>query len=147
MRMRRIRRGSRVNRERTVGTPPGASIGAARGFTLIEVLVALTIVAVALAASLRAAGGMMVTAEALRLKQYATWSAENRLAEMRVARQYPQLGSREFPCPQGSAQLSCLEEVKQTPNPLFRRVEISVFSDASRAQKLMTLATVLPNLQ
>ncbi|HEU4621724.1 MAG TPA: type II secretion system minor pseudopilin GspI [Burkholderiaceae bacterium] len=119
----------------------------ARGFTLIEVLVALTVVSVALAASLRAAGSMMINAEALRLKQYATWSAENRLAELRVARQYPALGSREFACPQGRAALLCVEEVKQTLNPIFRRVEISVFSNASREQKLMTLVTVLPNQQ
>lgn len=117
----------------------------AAGFTLVEVLVALVIVSVALAAGLRAAGAMINNAETLRLKEYATWSAENRLAELRVARQQPALGSREFACPQGHAALQCLEEVKQTPNPLFRRVEVSVFADASRAWKLVTLATVVPN--
>lgn len=116
------------------------------GFTLVEVLVALTIVSVALAAGLRAAGAMVNNSETLRLKEYATWSAENRLVELQVARKQPALGTQEFECPQGRAPLHCLEEVKQTPNPYFRRVEVSVYADASRQWKLVTLATVMPNL-
>src|SRR5256885_5459676 len=55
-----------------------------RGFTLIEVLVALAIVAIALMAALRAAGQATTAAGDLRSRQLAGWVAENRLAEHRA---------------------------------------------------------------
>ncbi len=116
-----------------------------RGFTLIEVLVALAIVGVALAATMRASGAMVSNSEALRLKLYATWSAENRLAEAKLAGTIPDLGRREFECPQGKAQLTCVEEVKTTANSNFRRIEISVYSNAAHDWRLVMLATVIGN--
>ena len=116
-----------------------------RGFPLIEVLVALAIVGVALAATMRASGAMVANSEALRMKLYATWSAENRLAEARLAGSMPDLGRREFDCPQGKVALACVEEVKTTANTNFRRIEVSVYADASHAWRLVMLATVLGN--
>ena len=115
------------------------------GFTLIEVLVALTIVGVALSAALRASGALATNSGALRTKLYATWSAENRLAELRLTGSYPDLGIRETPCPQGQAALSCVVEVKPTPNAQARRVEVSVYADAAHEWKLITLVTVAVN--
>lgn len=117
------------------------------GFTLIEVLVALAIVGVALAAALRASASMLGNSDALRLKLYATWSAENRLAEARLARTVPGIGRREFDCPQGKAALVCVEEVKSTANNNFRRLEVSVYSNAAHDWKLVTLATVIGNVR
>lgn len=118
-----------------------------RGFTLIEVLVALTVVGVALAAALRAAAGMHANSDALERKVYATWSAESRLAEIRLARTLPPLGEREFACPQGRAPLVCVENVQSTPNTGFRRIEVSVFADGTRDWRLVTLATVVGNVR
>ena len=117
----------------------------ALGFTLIEVLVALAIVGVALAATMRASGAMVANSEALRMKLYATWSAENALAEARLAGTMPDLGQREFDCPQGKVALVCVAQVKSTANTNFRRMEINVYSNASHEWKLVTLATVLGN--
>ncbi len=50
-----------------------------RGFTLIEVLVALTIISIALMASLRAVGSITASSADLRARTLAQWSAENRL--------------------------------------------------------------------
>lgn len=116
-----------------------------RGFTLVEVLVALTIVGVALAAGLRATASMTRNAEALRLKLYATWSAENRLTELRADTKFPDIGRREFECPQGRAPLVCEERIETTANPNMRRAEVHVFADTTREWQLVTLATVLPN--
>jgi len=96
----------------------------ARGFTLIEMLVALAIVAVALLAGLRAVGTMAHTGAALKLRLLAQISAENRIAELRAARAFPGIGTRTVECPQGGVQLECVEEAKATPNPLFRRIEV-----------------------
>lgn len=115
-----------------------------RGFTLIEVLAALAIVAVALLAGVRAAGSMAQTNAELRLRLLAQVSAENRVAELRASRAFPPLGSRTVDCRQGKAELQCVEEVKATPNPLFRRLEVRVYEGAQRSRMLAELIGILP---
>jgi general secretion pathway protein I len=114
-----------------------------RGFTLIEVLVALAIVAVALLAAVRAAGAMAETNAELRLRLLAGLAADNRIAELRAAGAFPPLGTRTTPCPQGPLALQCVEEVKSTPNPLFRRVEVRVYASAEAGTKLAELVGIL----
>lgn len=97
-----------------------------RGFTLIEVLVALAILAVALAAGSRASALMAGGSSALRERLLAGWVAQNRLAELHARRAWPGVGSREGEAEQGGLQLAWRETVSNTPNPAFRRVEISV---------------------
>jgi len=98
------------------------------GFTLVEVLVAMTIAAIALMAAIRATGVLAVNGADLRARVLAQWSAENRLALVRVSQEWPQLGRRQYDCSQANVVLHCREDVIQTPNPLFRRVEVSVFA-------------------
>lgn len=112
---------------------------AASGFTLVEVLVALTIVAVALMASLRAVGAMSAGAYDLRQRTLAQWSAENRLAQIRVQAEWPALGRRSFDCSQAEVALNCVEEVFATPNAAFRRVEVSVFPTEGAQVRLSRL--------
>jgi general secretion pathway protein I len=116
----------------------------ARGFTLIETLVALTIVAVALLAGLRAVGTMAHTGVELKLRLLAQISAENRIAELRAARAFPGIGSRTVACPQGGVPLECVEEAKATPNPLFRRIEVRVYRGKDRDRLLAELIGILP---
>ena len=73
-----------------------------RGFTLVEVLVALAIVAVALGAGLRAAGALTDNARRLGEVSAAQWCAENELANLRLARGFPGIGDAEFRCEQPS---------------------------------------------
>ncbi len=117
------------------------------GFTLLEVLVAMVVVGTALGASLRAVGSLMQNGSALRASMMATWSAENRLAELRLSREFPPLGERSFPCPQGELQLVCSESVVATPNPYFRRVEVSVHSEDDPERRIIRLTQILPRRQ
>lgn len=114
-----------------------------QGFTLLEVLVALVIVGTALAASLRAIGSLTQNSSDLRAAMMATWSAENRLTQIRLAREWPPLGRREFTCPQGELPLRCEEQIIATPNPAFRRVEVSVIDAGGR--RIIMLSQVVPN--
>jgi len=117
-----------------------------RGFTLVEVLIAMTIAAVALMAAIRATASLAVNGVELRNRTLAQWSAENRLAQIRIAREWPNPGRRQYDCSQASVAMVCREDVIQTPNPLFRRVEVSVFdADGSfRLARLVGFSTRLP---
>ena len=116
-----------------------------RGFTLLEVLVALVIVGTALGASLRAIGSLTSNSSGLRSAMMATWSAENRLVQIRLEREYPAVGKRTFDCPQGDLKLVCQEEVLASPNPRLRRVEVSVFDAANPERRIIKLVQLVLN--
>jgi general secretion pathway protein I len=120
-----------------------ASYSRRAGFTLLEVLVALVVVGTALGASLRAVGTLTQNSSALRSSMMATWSAENRLAQIRLAGEFPAFGKRSFDCPQDELRLVCEEEVLATPNPFFRRVEVSVFDAENPTRRIIKLAQVV----
>lgn len=121
------------------------SIEKTSGFTLLEVLVALVIVGTALGASLRAIGSLTQNSNDLRAAMMASWSAENRLAQIRLGSEWPAVGERSFPCPQGELNLVCEEHVLATPNPLFRRVEVYVFDANHPERRIVKLTQVVPN--
>ena len=120
-----------------------ASASYSSGFTLLEVLVALVIVGTALGASLRAVGSLTQNSAGLRASMMATWSAENRLVQLSLARTYPAIGKQTFECPQGDLKLMCEEAVIATANPRFRRVEVSVYDQANPERRIIKLAQVL----
>ncbi len=98
----------------------------ARAFTLVEVLVALAIVAVALAAGMRALAQTADGATALKLRTLALWVAQNRLAQAQLERPWPAAGASAGVEAQAYATFEWHETVSATPNPAFRRIEIVV---------------------
>ena len=118
---------------------------AGAGFTLLEVLVALVIVGTALGASLRAVGSLSSNSNGLRGAMMATWSAENRLVQIRLGRQFPAVGKQSYDCPQGDLLLVCQEEVLASPNPRLRRVEVSVFDAANPERRIIKLVQLVLN--
>ena len=74
----------------------------ARGFTLIEVLVALAVVAIALGAGIQAAGALTMNAQRLADMSIAQWCADNRLTALKLAGRgrIPGVGDTEFACEQ-----------------------------------------------
>jgi len=115
------------------------------GFTLLEVLVALVIVGTALGASLRAVGSLTSNSAGLRASMMATWSAENRLVQIRLEKEFPGTGKRSFECPQGDLKLVCQEEVLPSPNPRLRRVEVSVYDMADPTRRIIKLVQLVLN--
>ena len=97
-----------------------------RGFTLLEVLIALTVASIALVAAMRAGASLAQASGEMRLRTHAQWSAENRLSAIRLMGEFPPVGRRTYECPMGAVALRCSEDVFSTPNPSFRRIELSV---------------------
>jgi general secretion pathway protein I len=102
-----------------------------RGFTLVEVLVALAIVAVALAAGFRSVAQSAESATLLKARTLALWVAQNRLAAAQLESPAPATGERDGDETQAGALFTWHQSVMGTPNPAFRRVEITV-ADADR---------------
>ena len=123
---------------------PRMSARPARGFTLIEVLVALAIVAIALSAGVQASGALIHNAQRQSDTLLAQLCAENELIKMRLSRQMPGVGDSDFSCEQAGRSFGGTLSVFATPNPGFRRVEARV-RDGSRASAhpLLTVATVV----
>lgn len=111
-----------------------------RGFTLVEVLVALGIVAVALAAGARSTGALTRNAERQSDMLLAQLCAENALVAVRLSRQMPPIGDNTSTCEQGGRSLDVTLSVRPTPNPNFMRTEAQV---TDRNQPLLTLSTVV----
>ena len=112
-----------------------------RGFTLIEVLVAVAIVAVTLGAGMRAAGALTDNAARLADVMAAEWCADNLLTGLRLSRQLPGVGDADSSCEQMGRTFAVKLQTRPTPNPGFRRVEALVSDETGRP--LITLSTVL----
>lgn len=114
---------------------------ASMGFTLVEVLVALVITAMALGAGLKAAGALTDNAQRLAEVTAAFWCADNALVGLRLGQQFPGTGEADFACTELGRDYRGLLRTQATPNPNFRRVDAVVMNDAG--QVMATLSTVL----
>lgn len=97
-----------------------------RGFTLIEILVALAVVAVALAAGSQATGALTRAASRQSDQWLAQLCAENELIRLRLARRLPDIGDSRSECTQAGRSMQVQLSVLPTPNPNFRRIDASV---------------------
>ena len=127
-------------------SPKKRSAAQCRGFTLLEVLVALVIVATSLGASLRAVSSLTQNSSGLRHQMMATWSAENRLTQIRLLGLWPEPGRHQFSCPQGNLALLCEEEVSATLNRRFRRVVVTVTHADQPHHRLVSLTQLVPHV-
>ena len=111
----------------------------ASGFTLIEVLVALAIVAIALLAGLQATSAL--TRNALRQADVllAQLCAENQLVQVRLSSQMPAVGDSTVRCEQAGRAFDVSVVVRPTPNPTFSRVDAQVFSGDYPVLRLSTI--------
>jgi len=96
------------------------------GFTLLETLVALAILAIALAAVLRATGAATNHAGDMRVRLLADWVAQNHLALHAARGDWIAVGTQNGEETQAGVRLLWTEDITSTPNPAFRRIEISV---------------------
>ena len=110
-----------------------------RGFTLIEVLVALAIVSIALIAGAQATTALTNNAHRQSDVLLAHLCAENELIKVRLAKQMPPVGDSDVTCEQAGQQFTVRMSVAPTPNPSFRRVDAQVVGANWPILKLSTV--------
>ena len=110
-----------------------------RGFTLLEVLVALGIVAIALTTGLRASSALIDNAARQANTLLAHICAENELVRLRLLDQMPGVGETRVPCAQAGQAYEVATTVSPTPNPSFRRIDAQVFDTGQPVLKLSTV--------
>ena len=112
------------------------------GFTLVEVLVALAIIAVAMSAAVRVAGLMTQSSGVLRDRSVAMIAAQSRMAELRLEGRLPN-GMKAVECDQGRLMLRCEQVIASAENGRLLKVGIQVFDRNQDAPPLARLETLL----
>lgn len=102
------------------------SAGVSRGFTLIEVMVALAITAIALTAGVQASNALTRNAQRQSDLLLAQICAENELVRARLTPMMPPVGDTTGVCEQAGTRLELTVSTTPTLNPNFRRMDVQV---------------------
>ena len=113
-----------------------------KGFTLLEILVAIAILAVAGVAVMKASAEHINALSVLKDMTYSSWVAENRLVELQLEDKWPpanKKGKMEF----AGRDWFWRQEVEKTTEKTMRKVTIYVLDTESSKESLYQLATYL----
>ena len=113
------------------------------GFTLIEVLVGMAIIAISLAAASRVAGHAIETSNELKRKIIADIVAENRLEMHKSQHDWLSPGKATGQESQAGIVMIWKESVTETPNPAFRKIVVEVFASEEPNYQLRRLVGFL----
>jgi general secretion pathway protein I len=116
-----------------------SSLSRNRGFTLVEVLVALTIIAIALGALLNTAGTQASSTAYLKQKTIAHWVALNELTQIRIAGEFPDLGDKRGSTEMANHAWYWVRTTKQTEDDNAREVTFTVYADDDYQENLTSL--------
>jgi general secretion pathway protein I len=100
----------------------------AAGFTLLEVLIALAVLALAMGAAIKAVGDYTNNQAYLRDRTMAMWVARNVLVQFQVENEWPEVGERKGTEDMGSREWRWLAVISQTEEAELRRLDVKVFS-------------------
>ncbi len=105
-----------------------------RGFTLLEILVALVVVSLSMGAVVQTVGSYTRNQANLRDRVFAQWVARNQLASVQIAGDWPSVGQKkgdvDFPedvSGRKSREWRWVMQVTQSPEEDMRRLDIDVF--------------------
>lgn len=114
-----------------------------QGFTLLEVLVAMTILAIALASIIKISANQSINTEHLRDKSLAHWVAMNQIAQLQLTQQWPSTGKKSGTEEMGLHEWHWQSIVSDTPDSRVRRIQINVFRNRDDESPVTRLSSFL----
>jgi len=116
----------------------------ARGFTLLEIMVALAVLALAMGAVIRAAAAYTDNQSYLRDRTLTAWVARNVLVQHQLEQEWPDVGEREGTLEMGRREWQWLANISQTDEERLRRIDVEVRAlDADDADPITVLSGFL----
>lgn len=112
-----------------------------RGFSLIEVLIALAILAFALSAVITSSGSASRNTAHLQDKTFAHWVAMNKMADLRLSGVFPAMGIRKGKSEMAGRQWEWEIKTSGTPEKRMRRVDIRVRRPGDAKETSVTVLT------
>ena len=109
------------------------------GFTLIEVMVALTIIAISLGALLNTSGAQANSASYLKQKTLAHWVAVNELTQMRIDKEFPDLGDKKGYTSMANHDWYWIRTTKKTEDEDALEVTYTLYADKDYEKNLTSL--------
>ncbi len=97
-----------------------------RGFTLIEVLVALVVATLALGAVLAAVSQMADTGLTLRERTYASWIGQNKITELRLANVIPNVSESNGEIEYAGQEWAWIANISETGIENLFRVDVDI---------------------
>ena len=105
---------------------PAAAGGRQRGFTLLEVMVALTIAALGLTAVATSVSQMIHNSESMRNRTLASWIAHNQITELRLQNVFPDVAETDGAVDYANTRWVWTATIVETPVETLRRVDVAV---------------------
>lgn len=116
-----------------------------KGFTLLEVLAALAIVAIALTALFSAlTQGTKLTAR-VEERMIGNWVASNTMTELKAFSAWPQTGENKLDVQMAGRVWYVIQEIKPTEDENIRRVEVDVSLDKRGEYRVASLFSYFLN--
>ena len=100
------------------------------GFTLLEVMIALFVVAIALGGVIKVVGNAANNVSRLDEKTFAQWVGLNQINTLRLNQSWPKLGKLTGKSEMASRKWRWLQKTIKTEDEKIRRVEIAVWNEA-----------------
>lgn len=113
------------------------------GFTLLEVLVALAIVAVISVGMYNTRAGHLTNLQRVQSKTFAHWVALNKLTEFYYFEEFPSAGLKKYDATLGGREWRIEAAVSNTDNEKLRRVEIAVGPLPERGEQFQSVTSLL----
>lgn len=118
-----------------------------RGFTLIEIMVAMAIIAIALASLMKASGNHTHSAAYLKSKTLAHYVAMNEVTRLQISNEWPDLGSSRNSIEMAGIEWYWTREVEKTGDESgnIRGVKFTIYQDDKYTQNLTQVQAFIAN--
>jgi len=113
------------------------------GFTLVEILVALSIIAISMGALIKSSGDSAYSLSYLKQKSIAHWVAMNEITRLEVRRKWPSLGTDKDDAEMAGHTWYWVRTIEKTANANIRQVSLVIYADEDRQQNVAHLVSYL----